>query len=75
MKVALWFQTKIQSHKIVCSSAQAFGTFNFQFNFKGLVSLKKRVGMQWISVFSPNAGKYGPEKTPYLDTFNTVCDR
>ena len=46
MKVALWFQTKIQSHKIVCSSAQAFGTFNFQFNFKGLVSLKKRVGMQ-----------------------------
>ena len=25
-----------------------------------------------ISVFSPNAGKYGPEKTPYLDTFHTV---
>ena len=24
------------------------------------------------SVFSPNAGKYGPEKTPYLDTFHTV---
>ena len=23
-------------------------------------------------VFSPNAGKYGPEKTPYLDTFHTV---
>ena len=23
-----------------------------------------------LSVFSPNAGKYGPEKTPYLDTFH-----
>ena len=23
-------------------------------------------------VFSPNTGKYGPEKTPYLDTFNTL---
>ena len=25
-----------------------------------------------FSVFSPNAGKYGPEKTPYLDTFHEV---
>ena len=25
-----------------------------------------------ISVFSPNAGKYGPEKTPYFDTFHAV---
>ena len=25
-----------------------------------------------ISVFSPNIGKYGPEKTPYLDTFHLV---
>ena len=25
-----------------------------------------------VSVFSPNAGKYGPEKTPYLDTFRKV---
>ena len=24
------------------------------------------------SVFSPNARKYGPEKTPYLDTFHAV---
>ena len=24
------------------------------------------------SVFSPNTGKYGPEKTPYLDTFQAV---
>ena len=26
----------------------------------------------YLSVFSPNAGKYGPEKTPYLDTFHAV---
>ena len=25
-----------------------------------------------LSVFSPNTGKYGPEKTPYLDTFYVV---
>ena len=24
------------------------------------------------SVFSPNTGKYGPEKTPYLDNFHAV---
>ena len=27
---------------------------------------------EYLSVFSPNAGKYGSEKTPYLDTFHTV---
>ena len=26
---------------------------------------------EYLSVFSPNAGKYGPDKTPYLDTFYT----
>ena len=25
-----------------------------------------------IDVFSSNTGKYGPEKTPYLDTFHAV---
>ena len=25
-----------------------------------------------MSVFSPNAGKYGPEKTPYFDIFHAV---
>ena len=25
-----------------------------------------------ISVFNLNAGKYGPEKTPYLDNFQAV---
>ena len=27
----------------------------------------------WIqSISSPNTGKYGPEKTPYFDTFGAV---
>ena len=26
----------------------------------------------YLSVFSPNLGKYGPGKTPYLDTFHAV---
>ena len=25
-----------------------------------------------VCIFSPNKGKYGPEKTPYLDTFHAV---
>ena len=26
----------------------------------------------YFSVFNPNTGTYGPEKTPYLDTFHAV---
>ena len=26
-----------------------------------------------IQLFSPNTGKYRPEKSPYLDTFHVVC--
>ena len=26
----------------------------------------------YFPVFSPNAGNYGPEKTPYLDNFHAV---
>ena len=28
--------------------------------------------MEYLSVISPNAAKYGPEKTPYLDNFHAV---
>ena len=28
----------------------------------------------YFPVFSPNTGKYGPEKTPYLDTFHAVAN-
>ena len=27
-----------------------------------------------LRTFSPNTGKYGPEKTPHLDTFHAVSD-
>ena len=27
---------------------------------------------EYLSIFSPNAEKYGPEKTPYLDTFHAL---
>ena len=27
---------------------------------------------EYLSVFCPNEWKYGPEKTPYLDTFRAV---
>ena len=29
---------------------------------------------EYLSVFSPNTGKYEPEKTPYLNTFHAVTD-
>ena len=28
--------------------------------------------LEYLSVFSPNTGKYGPEITPYLDTFHAA---
>ena len=31
-----------------------------------------RRNTSYLSVFSPNRGKYGPERTPYFDTFHTV---
>ena len=33
-----------------------------------IVTLRKKCPY----LFSPNAGKYGPGKTPYLDTFHAV---
>ena len=32
----------------------------------------ERRDTSYLSVFSPNAGRYGPEITPYLDTFHIV---
>ena len=29
---------------------------------------------KYVSVFSPNAGKYGPDITPYLNTFHAVVE-
>ena len=42
-------------------------------------SVFSRIGTEYgeklyLSVFSPNAGKYGPEKPPYLDTFQNLFE-
>ena len=37
-----------------------------------LVHIFPLLDWYYRSVFSQNAGKYGPEKTPYLDTFHAV---
>ena len=34
-----------------------------------------KYGIFFWSVFSPNAGKYGPEKTSYMNTFHAVFVR
>ena len=31
-----------------------------------------KYGVKYLSVFNPNAGKCGPEITPYLHTFHAV---
>ena len=35
-------------------------------------SVQIQLDTKYLSVFVPNAGKYGPENTPYLDTFHAV---
>ena len=35
-------------------------------------AITQRKKCSFLSVFSPNVGKYGPEKIPYLDTFHAV---
>ena len=36
------------------------------------VSKYKVISGPYLPVFSPNIGRYGPEITPYLDTFHLV---
>ena len=38
-------------------------------------SVSLRIDTPFLSVFSPNAGKHGPEKTQYLDSFQVVMVR
>ena len=40
--------------------------------FSGPYFLAFEPNMERYGVLSPNGGKYGPEKTPYLDTFHAV---
>ena len=45
-----------------------------QYEYRKIRIRKNSVFGHYFSVFSPNTGKYRPEKTPYLDTFQTVHD-
>ena len=40
--------------------------------FSGLYFSAFGLNTERYEVFSPNAGKYGPEKPPYCDTFHAV---
>ena len=51
----------------VCLSAQIRGFFGSVFS--GIRTEYGEVrSTKHLSIFTPNVGKYGPEKTPYLDT-------
>ena len=51
-------------------SYQVFPRFLIYHCAKSEVSLE--VSTKYLFVFSPNVGKYGPEKTPYLDNFQIL---
>ena len=43
--------------------------------FERILKLRSKfqeIHFKTFPVFSPNTGKYGPEKTPYLETFHAV---
>ena len=47
----------------------------YQYFILLLYNFYNRNSDYYLSVFSPNTGKYGPEITPYLDTFYTVISK
>ena len=59
---------KVQIHCVKCVKIQSY--------FRSVFSrIRNEYGdTKYLSVFSPNAGKYGPEITPYLDTFHAVIE-
>ena len=66
-----WLNSPIDlSRWCIFSEQQFFSYLHKKKLFKNLFQIVKNTA--WISVFSPNTGKYGPEKTPYLDTFHAV---
>ena len=48
-------------------SSQPYYFFSLFFIYK-----EKKIDTERYRGLSPNAGKYGQEKTPYLDTFHAV---
>ena len=58
------------AYNIHCVKSVRIRSFFWSVLFPHLDWIRKDTS--YLSVFSPNAGKYGPEKTPYLDTFHAV---
>ena len=55
---------------ILCVKVSKCGVFSGPyFPAFGLI---RKSDTEYLSVFSSNAGKYGPGKTPHLDTFHAV---
>ena len=50
-----------------------FISFKVQISQNSVKSVQIRIfSGPYFYVFGPNTGKYGPEKTPYLDTFHAA---
>ena len=61
-------QSCVESVQIRSIFWSVFSRIRTEYGVFGLI----RRDTSYISVFSPNAGKYGPENTPYLNTFHAV---
>ena len=73
-----WFPLVISPMGIMCTHKHCVKIVQIRSFF--LVSISRHLDWirryaEYLSVFSSNAGKYGPEKTPYLDTFHAVNPR
>ena len=56
---------ELHCHCVKCLQIRSF--------FRSVFPHLDWIRRDYLSVFSLNAGKYGTEKTPYLDTFHAVC--
>ena len=78
-------KNKVQSRKLeIRVNLDAFWWFKLFYsepkneprsNFRSTASRVSKYGVisgPYFPVYSPNTGKYGPEITPYLDTFHAV---
>ena len=80
VKILLLIAITMQTHHLY-STLKRHGNGHFHvvstWNTRDVFYFMKKTGTAWevsryISVFSRNMGKHGPEKTTYLDTFHKV---
>ena len=68
--------TMVFNKKALVNISSISNSRNLRWNILSFVSRhcvkNVQIRSYFWSVFSPNAGKYGPEITPYLDTFRAV---